>query len=348
MQPVRVALLSFGMSGRVFHAPFIDLNPGFQLLGSWERSKRIIQEHYPRVKSYPSLESVLEDRLVDLVIVNTPTSTHYEYARKALEAGKHVVVEKAFTTTVAEAVELKTLAERNKLKLSVFQNRRWDSDFKTVRQVVESGNLGNLVEVDFSYDRYNPLLSPKVHKETPGPGSGILKDLGPHLIDQALVLFGLPTSIFATIKTTRALSKVDDYFEIMLFYRTLRVRLKASYFVREPVPSFVLHGTNGSFLKARADVQEVDLQKGEKPDRLNWGVEPDQAHGLLHTTVDGKTVRETVKSLPGNYSDYYVGIYQSIEQNLEPPVTAEEGIRVMQIIEAAEKSKREKRVVELG
>src|SRR5688572_20422570 len=170
MKQVKAALLSFGMSGRVFHAPFITEHHGLEFVGAWERSKKTLQQNYPGAKSYPSMETLLQDSSVDLVIVNTPTYTHYEYAKSALLANKHVVVEKAFTTTVAEAVELKALAETNGKVLSVFQNRRWDSDFKTVNHIIKQGILGDLKEVSFSYDRFNPALSPKLHKETPGPG----------------------------------------------------------------------------------------------------------------------------------------------------------------------------------
>lgn len=344
---IRAALLSFGMSGRVFHAPFIEEHPGFELAGAWERSKKNLQDYYPAAKSYPSLESVLQDETVSLVVVNTPTYSHYELAKKTLEAGKHVVVEKAFTTTVAEAEELKALAIKKNKTLSVYQNRRWDSDFKTVQHILQQGVLGNPVEVSFSYDRYNPTLSPKLHKETPGPGSGVVYDLGPHLIDQALVLFGKPQAVFASFDVLREASKVEDYFEILLYYPKLHVRLRASYFVREPAPSYLVYGTKGSFLKTRADVQETTLQAGEKPVGTGWGTEPEQEHGLLHTEVNGNVIKERVKSLQGNYMEYYEGVYQSIANNQQPPVTADDGIRVMQIIEAAYKSHREKKVVAL-
>jgi scyllo-inositol 2-dehydrogenase (NADP+) len=347
MQKIKTALLAYGMSGRVFHAPFLHVHEGFTLVGAWERSTQRIQLDYPQVKSHSSLESVLQDATIDLVVVNTPTASHYEYAKQALMAGKHVVVEKAFTTTVREAQELKQLAEKQNRKLSVFQNRRWDSDFKTVRQIVNEGSLGTIVEATLSFDRYNPSLSAKQHKENPGSGSGITKDLGPHVIDQALVLFGMPHAVFADIRITRADSRVDDCFEIILYYASFRVRIKAGYFVREATPAYVMHGTKGSFLKTRADVQEVSLQAGRKPNEASWGVEPATEQGLLHTEKDGKTIRERVNTLQGNYMEYYEGIYKAISENKSVPVSAEEGIRVMRIIEAAFESSHEKRVIEL-
>jgi predicted dehydrogenase len=347
MQKIRTALLSFGMSGRVFHAPFITAYPGFELAGAWERSKKNLNDYYPEATSYDSLESVLQDEAVALIVVNTPTNSHYELAKKSLEAGKHVVVEKAFTTTVAEAEELKALAIERRKKLSVFQNRRWDSDFRTVKHIIDKGILGNLVEVSISYDRFNPAISPKLHKEIPGPGAGIVYDLGPHLIDQALVLFGKPRAVFATLDVMRVSSQVEDYFEILLYYPKLHVRLRASYFVREPAPSYIVHGTKGSFLKTRADVQEATLQTGRKPTGADWGAEPDQDRGLLHTEIDGTVVKERVESLPGNYMEYYEGVYKSIATNQQPPVTADDGIMVMRVIEAAYRSHREKKVIEL-
>ena len=247
MQKIKTALPSYGMSGKVFHTPFLNFHPGFELLGSWERSKKLIQIDFPEMKSYASIDELLVDD-IDLVIINTPVETHYEYAKKVLLSGKHAVVEKAFTTTVEQAQELAAIAKEKNVKLSVFQNRRWDSDFKTVQKIISEEVLGDIVEAEFHFDRYNPLLSPKQHKETLNSGAGILKDLGPHLIDQALCLFGLPQSVFADIRITRAQSLVDDCIDILLYYASFRVRIKAGFFVREANPAYVIHGKKGSFL----------------------------------------------------------------------------------------------------
>jgi scyllo-inositol 2-dehydrogenase (NADP+) len=290
---------------------------------------------------------MLGDKEVELVIVNTPSYTHYDHAKKSLEAGKHTIVEKPFTTTVAEAKELVALAKAKNVKLSVFQNRRYDSDFKTVKKILDEGSLGEIKEAEFHYDRYNPALSPKLHKETPGPGAGCTYDLGPHLIDQALFLFGMPEAVFADQNITRPGSKVDDYFEILLYYPAYRVRLKSGYFVKEPVPSFVLHGFYGSFLKSRADIQEPQLQAGISPDTAGWGREPESAKGFLHTEKNGTVIKEYVPTLPGNYGEYYEAIFKALRQNAPLPVTGEDGVNVITIIEAAFASSREKRVVSL-
>ena len=344
MQKIKTALLSYGMSGKVFHAPFLEFHQGFQLMGSWERSKQLIQLDYPNLQSYPTLEALLQDD-IDLVIVNTPVGTHFEYAKQVLLAGKHVVVEKAFTTTVAEAQELLNLAQEKGLKLSVFQNRRWDSDFKTVQQVVSNKYLGELVEAEFHFDRYNPLLSPKGHKETDNAGAGILKDLGPHLIDQALHLFGFPQSIFADVRVTRAHSVVDDCFDILLYYPDFRVRLKAGFFVREANPAYVIHGKKGSFLKPRGDIQEEELKSGKTPNLDSWGTENKELEGLLHTEINGTIIKKKVPTLQGNYYDFFDGIYQSIVNSVQEPVIANEGLQVMQIIEAAIKSSSQGKVI---
>jgi scyllo-inositol 2-dehydrogenase (NADP+) len=346
MQKIKTALLSYGMSGKVFHAPFLHFHSGFELLGAWERTKKLIQFDFPKVKSYSSFAELLEDD-VDLVVVNTPVATHYDYAKKVLLAGKNAIVEKAFTTTVAQAQELAAIANEKGLKLSVFQNRRWDSDFKTVQTILSQKLLGEIVEAEFHFDRYNPFLSPKLHKETANPGAGVLKDLGPHIIDQALYLFGMPKSVFADIRITREFSLVDDYFDILLYYSDFRVRLKAGFFVREANPAYTIHGKKGSFLKSRGDIQEDELKLGKKPNLHTWGTEAIANQGLLHTEINGEMVKKLIPTLRGNYYDFFDGVYNSIVNNTIEPVTALDGIHVMQIIEAAIHSNTDSKIIDL-
>ncbi len=342
---INIALCSFGMSGWVFHAPFIATNPNFNLYAVWERTKNNAANKYRAIKTFRSLEELLADEKIDLVIVNTPSVTHYDYAKQCLLANKNIIVEKPFTATVAQAEELISIASQKKLLISVYQNRRYDSDIKTIKKVLDQKLLGDVVEAEFHYDRFDNNLSPKVHKETPSLGVGVVYDLGAHLIDQALQSFGMPQQIFADIFAMRPISKVDDYFEIILFYKKLRVRLKASYQTREALPGYVLHGTKGSFIKHKTDVQETDLQAHKVPNRTNWGTEPDNQKGLLHTEVNGKIIREYITSEQGNYADYYDGIYNALVHNAPLPVTAEEGMQVIKIIEAAYRSNAELRVV---
>lgn len=348
MQPINTALLSFGMSGQVFHAPFLQVHEGFNFYAVWERTKNLAQQKYPSVKTYRTLEELLNDNAVELVIVNTPSGTHYQYAKQCLQAGKNVIVEKPFTATVEEGEELTQLAEEKNKLLSVYQNRRYDSDYKTVKKILEEDWLGEIIEAEFHYDRYVEELSYKVHKETPGPGVGVVYDLGSHLIDQALQLFGMPQAVFADIRIIRAISKVDDYFELLLYYKKLRVRLHSSYLVREPLPAYVLHGRKGSFIKAKTDVQETALQAGKIPDTTDWGKEPENEKGFLHTGKDGKIIKEYIPSLQGNYRQYYDGIYNALRLQRPLPVTAEEGLNVIRIINAAYRSNEQRKLIELS
>ncbi len=347
MQTIKTALASFGMSGWVFHAPFIHLHPGFELYAVWERSKNLAVEKYPNIITYRTYEEMLADEAIELVVVNTPNFTHYPMAKQALLSGKHVVVEKPFTCTTAEALELIELAGTQNKILSVFQNRRWDSDFKTVQKVVTEKVLGDIVEAEIHFDRFNGVLSPKAHKEIPGPGTGILYDLGSHLIDQAICLFGMPTSIFADLTTMRPMSGVDDYMDLLLIYPTMRVRIHGSYFIREPLPSFIIHGTKGSFIKPRADNQEPRLVAAESPALPDWGTEPDEARGLLHTEKDGAVIKENIPTERGSYMGYYDQLYNAIAHNEPLIVSAADGLNVIRIIEKAYQSNAEERVVEI-
>lgn len=347
MPPIKTALLSFGMSGWVFHAPFITAHEGFLLHSVWERSKNLASQKYPGINTYRTLEEILDNTDIELVIVNTPNHTHFNYAKAALNAGKHVVVEKPFTVHTQEALELIELSERKKCILSVFQNRRYDSDYQTVKKVVTNNLLGEVVEAEFHFDRFKGDLSPKIHKEIPGPGTGALYDLGSHLIDQALHLFGLPHQVFGDIRVVRSVSRVDDYFEVLLYYPNLRIRLHSTYLARQPLPAFSVHGTKGSFIKSRADIQEDALQSNQFPGTAGWGEEPDTERGILHTELNGQIIMEKIPSESGNYGIYYDDIHRSIRSKQTPPVTATDGLNVIRVIEAARKSSMEGRVVAL-
>lgn len=347
MKTINTALCSFGMSGWVFHGPFIDVHPDFNLYAVFERTKNLAEEKYPNIKTFRSLEDMLKDDNIDLVIVNTPNITHYQYTKKCLEAGKHVVVEKPFTVTSKEAEELIALAKKQDVKLSVFHNRRWDSDYLTVKKVIEKDVLGDIVEAELHYDRFDPELSYKTHKETPTEGVGSLYDLGSHIIDQALQLFGMPKSVFASLDAFRDNSEVGDYFDVKLYYDTKYVTLKSSYFVREPLPAYSIHGTKGSFVKSKADIQEIELQKHLKPNSANWGIEPESESGILNILKNGEFNKSFATTEQGNYMRYYEGISDAILNNKPLPVTAEDATDVIRVIEAAMRSNQERRVVDL-
>jgi scyllo-inositol 2-dehydrogenase (NADP+) len=346
MKKIKTGLLSYGMSGKVFHAPFLNSHPGYELVGAWERSNKNIQQDYLSAKSFDSLEELLGSG-AELVVVNTPVATHFEYTKAALNGGKHVLVEKSFTTNADEAIELDELAKSKGLKLCVYQNRRWDSDFLTVKKVLDEGLLGDIIEAEIRFDRYNPLLSPKAHKEIAEPGAGVLWDLGSHIVDQALQLFGFPEAVYGDLRKTRENSLIDDDFSIVLYYPDKRVKLHAGFFVREAVPSYAMHGKNGSFLKERADVQEDQLKAGVKPGDTTYGVEPKDKEGLLHTEIDGELTRKKIMTEKGNFMELYDELYDAIANDKPVPVPANEGVMTMKIIDAVQLSSRELKIIEV-
>lgn len=337
-KPVKTALCSFGMSGRIFHAPFLAANPGFEVSAVLERTKNESRKAFPHAIIYRSIDDLIADEEIELVIVNTPNVTHFNFAEMALMAGKHVVVEKPFTVTVAEGLRLKELAAEKNCILSVYQNRRYDSDFKTIRKVLASGALGKIAEVEMRFDRYRLEPGAKAHKENPGRGTGNLYDLGSHLIDQAIQLFGMPDRLFADIAILRESSRVDDYFELVLFYENLRIRMHSTYLAMHELPGYVLFGTHGSFVKPKTNVQEERLSAGELPTADDWGVEPRHEAGILTTLANGKPKESIIKSETGNYMTYFDGIHAAIRHQQPVPVSADDAIRVIHIIELAYQS----------
>jgi len=328
-------ILSYGMSGRVFHAPFVDVHPAFRFYAVTERSQKKASERYPGIISFDTVEDLLNDPAIELVIINTPNHTHFEYAKKALEAGKHILVEKPFAATLAEAKELFELGKEKNLQVMVYQNRRWDSDFQSVKAVVESGSLGRLIEVNFRFDRYKKDLSPKYFKEQALPASGLSYDLGPHILDQVISLFGKPLSFNKTLATFRSGSEVDDYFHIHLNYpEGLNVFVTAGLLIANPLPSFVLHGTNGSYHKKRTDVQEEQLDKGISPADPSYGIEPDGSEGVLALfNASGEKVLQYNTAVKGNYSRLFEAVYEAIRLNVAFPVKEEEILAQMEILE---------------
>ena len=342
---IKTGICSYGMSGKLFHAPFIQNHPGFELTAIVERTKNESRERYPDSKLYRSVEEMINDESLQLIIVNTPVQTHFDYAKKALIAGKHVIVEKPFTVTSVQGEELVKTADEKKRLLIVYQNRRYDGDYRTVKEVLEKKFLGNIKEAEIRYDRYRPEISYKVHKETDLPGAGSTYDLGAHLIDQALQLFGQPQSLFADMMAMRDGSPVDDYFEIILYYPTFRVRLKGTCFAKEPVSEYILNGALGTFLQKRSDLQETNLLKGITPSHENWCPGPDAPDGFLHSVIDGKEIKEQRTSTAGNYMYYFDDVHNAIVKGAPNPVPGTDGVKIIRIIEAAKQSAREGRIV---
>lgn len=351
MQLVKAGLCAFGMSGKVFHAPFLKEHPGFFLSAVVERSKEDSKEKYPEAMIYRSVEEMLQNADIELVIINTPVQTHYEYAKKALEAGKNIIVEKPFTVNVDEAEELVELAKEKGLFLSVYQNRRFDRDFLQVKEILESGKLGNIKEVEIRFDRFRTTPSGKQHKESPDQvGSGSLHDLGAHLVDQAVQYFGYPEKLFADVFSMKGSAFANDYFEILLYYKNnLRVRLKSSVFAKEDHYAYKIFGDRGCFLQERTDNQENELVSGAIPEYgKEWTQPLKEYDGILNfLNENSETERILTSSKAGNYMDYYQQIYEHIVFGYALPSPGTEVILNMKIIDASLKSAEEERVVVL-
>jgi scyllo-inositol 2-dehydrogenase (NADP+) len=348
MNPVKTALSSYGMSGLVFHAPLLHANEGFEICKILERTSNNSAAKYPYARIVRSFDDLLRDDDIELIVVNTPDNTHYELARKAISAGKHVVVEKPFTLEYTHAKELIELAEKKSVVLSVFHNRRWDGDFLTIRKIIEGNLLGRIVEFESHFDRYRNIIKTESWKEDATTGTGNLFNLGSHLIDQVLVLFGNPVSVIADVRSLRNGSTVDDSFELWLGYENIKVSVCGSLLVREQGPRYSLHGTEGSFLKWGLDPQEEALKRGFSPGSPDWGIE-DKAHwGVINTSLGGSAIRGTYETLPGCYQEFYNDIYLAIRTGVKPAVTADQAARVVRIIEAARESNRKGISVQLN
>ena len=329
---LNVALIGFGLSGRYLQAPFFEVNPNFNLkiIVSNSQNPAAI---FPAVKVARSLDEVLADDSIDLVSICSPSATHFEYAKQILLAGRHVLVEKPFTSTIEEAKELIELSKKQGKIVSVFQNRRFDSDFMTVQKVVEGGFLGKIINFEIHFNRYKPVLNPKKWKEIVAPANGIIYDLGSHIIDQVLVLFGVPKSVWGQTFTQREHSEIDDAFDIRMDYGDLKVTLKASLLVREDTPRYIIHGTKGSFVKYGIDVQEDHLKSGMLPNDEGFSVEPASNSGILNTEFNGIIFRGNVETQRGNWGLLFQNLHDAIVDGKELFIKPEEIVEQIRIIE---------------
>ena len=332
---LNAGIIGFGLSGKVFHAPFLDKHPGFNLKKIVERHQQHTKEIYPYIMVVNNFNDLLNDQEIDLVVICTPNTSHYLIAKQCLMAGKHIVIEKPFTPTSKEADELIRIAESKNLNLFVYHNRRWDNDFLTVKKVLEAELLGDISEYEVHFDRYKPEIIIGAWRDEKKPGGGILFDLGSHLIDQALHLFGFPDSISADIRIQREGSKVDDYFDLMLHYPAFNATLKAGMLVKEPGPRFILHGSKGSFLKYGIDPQENALKNGLTPDAENWGEEDRKQWGYLTIDDNGLQQDKRIQTLPGCYQCFYDNVYDVLAKGGEMAIKPDEARDVIRIIEIA-------------
>jgi predicted dehydrogenase len=346
MAEIGVAVIGFGLAGRVFHAPFVSAIPGLKLEAIVQRKGDEAAQAYPNTRILRSVEEALADSSISLIVVGTPNETHYALAKQALDAGKHVVIDKPFAATSEQAKELLELARAKKLVLAPFHNRRWDGDFLTVRKVLESGELGRVVTFESHFDRFRPLPREATWKESANAANGMLFDLGPHLIDQALALFGTPESITASVRRDRDTTDIEDAFDITLHYPRMQAICRATMLAAEPAPRFLIHGTRGSFRKYGLDPQEPALVGGAKVppmgDAREWLGEPESAWGTVVVAPDpnqpGQLTRTAVKTEPGDYRGYYANVRDAILGSSELAVTPEDGYRVIRLLELARQS----------
>jgi len=343
--PIKTALASFGMSGKVFHGPLLKVNNGFEVVAVLERSKELSKVLFPEASIVRSYDAILNDRNMELVIVNTPDKLHYEMTKAAIEAGKHVVVEKPVTLKSDEAFELCELAGKKGVVFTVFQNRRWDNDFRTVHQVVNDAKFGRLIEFESHFDRYRTYITPNTWKEEGDEYAGVLYNLGSHMVDQAYVLFGQPKAVTAHLRIVRKNGKVTDYYDIRLEYDGFAALLKCSYLVKDPGPRYTIHGEYGTFYKYGIDPQEEMLKAGHLPAGENWGREEPENWGTLVYEENGEEVEELVETLPGNYNIFYENVFDAIRNKVGLLVKPEESAQVLKILEACLLSNREKRTI---
>ena len=340
MKPIVTAIASFGMSGQVFHGPSLKVLPQFKIHKILERQKNISANLFPEATIVRSYEEILTDPEIDLVIVNTPDSLHYEMAQQAIAAGKHVVVEKPFVKYSEDARKLIALAREKGVILTVYQNRRLDNGYLTIKKILEQKLLGRLVEYETHFDRYRNFIQEGSWKEDGDERTGVLFNLGSHMVDQALSLFGTPEAVTAHLSVVRTNGRTTDNYDIKLHYKGFKATLRCSYLIREMGPQYILHGTEGSFIKMGTDPQEEMLKQNRLPNAPNWGTEPESDWGIINTSVGGVHIRGKVETVPGNYLSYYENLAQAIQGEAPLMVKPEEALTTIRILEACLESNR--------
>lgn len=342
---IRVGVIGFGLAGRVFHAPLIASVEGLQLAAVVERSTSLAAGRYPGVATYRSAEEMLGDRSLDLIVVASPSGTHFEIARQVIEAGKHVVVDKPVAARAAEIAELIALAGKRGVLLIPFHNRRWDGDVLTVQQVLREGSLGRVVYMESRMDRWAPGATRRPWKNDPEQGGGILLDLGTHLVYVALLLFGRPEGVSAEVVRERDGEGADDAFTVRLRYPRMRVTLGSNLLSSPPGPRFVLRGTRGNFHKSGVDTQEAELTKISRIDSPEWGKDPVSQWGALTVATDDGVMTKTVETIPGDYRQFYVGVRDALLGKGAARVKAVEAWQTARILEWARMSSEERREI---
>ncbi len=339
---IDVGLIGFGFAGRVFHAPIISAVPGLRLRAILQRSGDDAARLYPQASIVRSLDELLAIADIKLVVVATPNVSHYPLAKACLLAGRDVVVDKPFTPTYAEAAELVQLAQQRGRLLTVYQNLRCNGDFRAIRQLLQSGRLGRIALFEAHFDRYRLQMRPGAWRERIEPGSGVFFDLGVHLLDQAMVLFGAPEAITADIRIERGGALVDDAFDVTLHYPRNRALLRASMIALAPDVRYIVRGESGAFVKHGRDPQEEALNRGEVPKDETWGTEPRENWGILYTPKDDGVAAEPVPTLPGDYRLFYANVRDAVLGKAPIDVTPEQMLNVMAALEVARESNRKR------
>lgn len=336
---VNVALIGYGYAGKTFHAPLIVTTAAMKLSTVISSDEKKVAKDFPSTKEQVSVSNeadhAFSDDKIDLVVIATPNDTHFDLASRALNAGKHVVVDKPFTTTAEEARQLTAIARRNKRVLSVFHNRRWDGDFLTIKQLLNENKLGEVSHFESHFDRFRPIVQQR-WRERPVAGGGLWFDLGPHLVDQTLQLFGDPDSVFGDLAVQRDGATAVDFFHVIMRYGNMRAIVHASALVAAESPRFKVNGKAGSFVKFGLDLQEDALKRGELPNSPHWGL--DNQHCSITTWHDGALETKPHALHAGRYNAYYEGVRDAIQLGKPNPVTADQAIKVMDILELVEAS----------
>jgi scyllo-inositol 2-dehydrogenase (NADP+) len=356
--PIRTAVLGYGFAGRIFHSPFISAVPGLELSAIMQRHGDTAAVEYPNARILRSVDEVFSNPAIDLIVVATPNQTHFELARGALLAGKHVVIDKPFTATSAEARELIMLATQQRKVLAPFHNRRFDGDFLTVHKIIANDRLGRVTQVVSRYDRYRPSQRANTWKEAGGRATGLLFDLGPHLLDQALARYGAPKQITASVRSDRDVTAIDDAFDIVLDFmlpngRNLRYECHATMLAAEPTARFRVHGTLGSYLKFGLDPQEAALGAGSRPPQLGspepWLPEQEAAWGTLtlasNPAEPGQLERSKLATETGDYRRFYENVRDAIRGDAPLAISAEDGYCTIRLLEMAIQSSSEDRTL---
>ncbi|WP_159566362.1 oxidoreductase [Budvicia diplopodorum] len=327
---IRVGLIGYGYASKTFHAPLISGTPGMTLAVVSSSDAAKVHTDWPEVQVCSDPDDIFNDPTIDLVVIPTPNDSHFPLAKAALNAGKHAVVDKPFTVTLAQARELDALAKEKKRLLSVFHNRRWDSDFLTLNALLQQGSLGDIVYFESHFDRYRPQVQ-KRWREQAGKGSGIWYDIGPHLVDQAIRLFGLPQSLTVDLARLRPGAETSDYFHAVLAYPQRRVVLHGTMMAAAESARYIVHGTQGSYVKYGLDPQEDRLKSGVRLPQKGWG--EDTRDGILTLNQGDAMTQRSLKTADGNYPAYYAAIRDAVMGKGDNPVTANEAIQVMALIE---------------